>query len=80
MLQQSCFRKDEDGRFGLFAIALTCGIINAGSKYVLSKIEGKDYTFQDGYNNFEEPKEVVNINAPMCGLHDDRHYFKNAEE
>lgn len=31
-------KKDEDGRFGLFAIALTCGIINAGLKYVLSKI------------------------------------------
>lgn len=46
----------------------------------MSKIEGKDYTFQDGYNNFEEPKEVVNINAPMCGLHDDRHYLRNAEE
>lgn len=210
-------KKDEDGRFGLFAIALTCGIINAGSKYILSKIEGEDYTFQDGlyyfatgavgglvgtidpllgiatttiaddvrdtvkkrkkenkrkkdkgikesrgekienilndisditmdvsidiitghyigkivdsaiprkgganptkflkkftgkkaqnlykrsgyegiltttvdffqdflgdgYNNFEEPKEVVNINAPMCGLHDDRHYLRNAEE
>ena len=34
----SVSKKDEDGRFGLFAIALTCGIINAGLKYVLSKI------------------------------------------
>lgn len=60
----------------------------AQNLYKRSKYEGiltttvdffQDF-LEDGYNNFEEPKEVVNINTPMCGLHDDRHYFKNAEE